>query len=87
MARRKIESGQVQPEPPPGVYALHNAVDLPAMLPDGSTTDRSVSDAIAQRDVQLGRDPQGSEAADLAAEERIEAERQLEAGARGREDQ
>ena len=40
-----------------------------------------------QRDLQLGRDPQGSEAADLTAEERIETERQLEAGARGREDQ
>jgi NADH-quinone oxidoreductase subunit J len=87
VARRKIESGQVQPEPPPGVYALHNAVDLPAMLPDGSTTDRSVSNAIAQRDVQLGRDPQASEAADLAAEARIESERQLEAGKRGRDSQ
>ena len=87
VARRKIESGQVQPEPPPGVYALHNAVDLPAMLPDGSTTDRSVSNAIAQRDVQLGRDPQASETADLAAEARIESERELEAGARGKEDQ
>ena len=87
VARRKIESGQVQPEPPPGVYALHNSVDLPAMLPDGSTTNRSVSAAIAQRDLQLGRDPQGSEAADLTAEQRIETERQLEAGARGREDQ
>jgi NADH-quinone oxidoreductase subunit J len=87
VARRKIESGQVQPEPPPGVYALHNAVDLPAMLPDGTTTDRSVSNAIAQRDVQLGRDPQASEAADLAAEARLESERQLEASERGREDQ
>jgi NADH-quinone oxidoreductase subunit J len=87
VARRKIASGQVQPEPPPGVYALHNAVDLPAMLPDGSTTDRSVSNAIAQRDVQLGRDPLGQEAADFAAEGRLETERQLEAGARGREDQ
>jgi len=87
VARRKIESGQVQPEPPPGVYALHNAVDLPAMLPDGSTTDRSVSNAIAQRDVQLGRDPQASEAADLAVEARLESERQLEASERGREDQ
>ena len=83
VARRKIESGQVAPEPPPGVYALHNAVDMPAMLPDGSTTNRSVSDAVAQRDLQLGRDPQGNVAADLAAEERIESERQLEAGARG----
>jgi NADH-quinone oxidoreductase subunit J len=87
VARRKIESGQVQPEPPPGVYALHNAVDLPAMLPDGSTTDRSVSTAIARRDVELGREPLATEAADLAAERRLDAERQLEAGARGREDQ
>ena len=84
VARRKIESGQVAPEPPPGVYALHNAVDMPAMLPDGSTTNRSVSDAIAQRDLQLGRDPQADLASDLAAEERIEAERQLEASRLGR---
>jgi NADH-quinone oxidoreductase subunit J len=85
VARRKIESGQVQPEPPPGVYALHNAVDLPAMLPDGSTTDRSVSTAIARRDVELGREPLATEAADLAAEQRLDAERQLEAGAQGRD--
>jgi NADH-quinone oxidoreductase subunit J len=87
VARRKIESGQVQPEPPPGVYALHNAVDLPAMLPDGSTTDRSVSTGIARRDVELGRQPLATEAADLDAERRLDAERQLEAGASGREDQ
>ena len=87
VARRRIESGQVAPEPPPGVYALHNAVDLPARLPDGSTTSRSVSSAIAQRDVELGRDSQADIAADLAAEQRIETERQLEAGVRGREDQ
>jgi len=83
VARRKIESGQVAPEPPPGVYALHNAVDMPAMLPDGTTTDRSVPEAIVQRDVSLGRDPQGRIAVDLAAEVRIESERQLEAGAAG----
>jgi NADH-quinone oxidoreductase subunit J len=86
-ARRKIESGQVQPEPPPGVYALHNAVDMPAMLPDGSTTNRSVSEALVQRDVQLGRDPQGSVAEDLAERERIDSERALESGARGRDEQ
>jgi NADH-quinone oxidoreductase subunit J len=84
VARRKIESGQVSPEPPPGVYALHNAVDMPAMLPDGTTTSRSVSDAVVQRDLQLGRDPQGNVASDLAAEERIEEERQLEASRLGR---
>jgi NADH-quinone oxidoreductase subunit J len=87
VARRKIESGQVAPEPPPGVYALHNAVDMPAMLPDGSTTNRSVSPAIAQRDVDLGLDPQANVASDLAAEQRIESERELESGARGRDSQ
>ncbi len=87
VARRKIESGQVQPEPPPGVYALHNAVDMPAMLPDGTTTNRSVSDAVHQRDVQLGRDAEGNVTADIAAEGRIETERQLEAGSRGRDTQ
>jgi NADH-quinone oxidoreductase subunit J len=83
LGRRKVASGQIAPEPPPGVYALHNAVDMPAMLPDGSTTGRSVSQAVSQRDLQLGRDPQSSVTADLAAEERIEAERQIEAAARG----
>ena len=87
LARRKVESGQVAPEPPPGVYALHDAVDLPAMLPDGSTTDRSVSTAIAQRDLQLGRQPQSVVTTDLESEERTDAERQLEAGARGRDEQ
>lgn len=87
LARRKVASGQVAPEPPPGVYALENAVDMPAMLPDGSTTDRSVSAAISQRDMQLGRDPQSRVTSDLEAEDRIEAERQVEAAARGRDEQ
>jgi NADH-quinone oxidoreductase subunit J len=87
LARRKVESGQVAPEPPPGVYALHNAVDLPARLPDGSTTERSISKAISQRDLDLRRDPQKTVAADLAAEDKIEAQRQIEAATRGREEQ
>jgi NADH-quinone oxidoreductase subunit J len=87
VARRKIASGQVAPEPPPGVYALHNAVDMPAMLPDGSTTDRSVSHAVIQRDLELGRDPQGDVASDLAAEMRIGQEQALESGARGGEEE
>ena len=60
---------------------------MPAMLPDGSTTNRSVSDAVVGRDLQLGRDPEGNVVTDLAAEDRIETERQLEAGERGREEQ
>jgi len=86
VARAKLASGDVAPEPPPGVYALHNAVDMPAMLPDGTTTDRSVSRAVIQRDVELGRDRQILVTTDLAAEDRIEAERQLEAGAAGRDE-
>jgi NADH-quinone oxidoreductase subunit J len=73
LARRRVQSGHVMPEPPPGVYALHDAVDMPALLPDGSTTERSVSKALAQRDLDLGRDPEGSVAEDLAAEKQIEA--------------
>ncbi len=86
VARRKIESGQVAPEPPPGVYALHNAVDMPAMLPDGTTTSRSVSPVLNQRDVQVGRDPEGYVTADLEAEDRVDA-RQLEAGPTERDEQ
>jgi NADH-quinone oxidoreductase subunit J len=86
VARRKIESGHVQPEPPPGVYALHNAVDLPARLPDGSTSSRSVSAAITQRDMELDIDSRADVASDLAAEQRLDSERQLEAGAAGKGD-
>ena len=35
--------------PGPGTYALHNAVDIPALLPDGSPADSSVSKTIASR--------------------------------------
>jgi NADH-quinone oxidoreductase subunit J len=86
VARRKIESGQVAPEPPPGVYALHNAVDMPAMLPDGTTSSRSVSSVLTQRDVDHGRDPEANVEAELAVEDRIKSERALEAGAAGREE-
>ena len=81
VSRQKVASGQVAPEPPPGVYALHNAVDMPAMLPDGNTSGRSVSPAISQRDLDLGRDPEARVAEDLEAEQRI----QIEAGTPGGE--
>jgi NADH-quinone oxidoreductase subunit J len=37
------------PLPPPGVYARHNAVDTPALLPDGTTSDLSVSRVMSAR--------------------------------------
>ncbi|CAN5288416.1 NADH-quinone oxidoreductase subunit J [soil metagenome] len=37
------------PLPSPGVYARHNAVDTPALLPDGSPAESSVSRVLAAR--------------------------------------
>src|SRR3954453_23610619 len=37
------------PLPPPGVYARHNAVDTPALLPDGTAAPSSVSRVLAAR--------------------------------------
>jgi NADH-quinone oxidoreductase subunit J len=37
------------PLPAPGVYARHNAVDTPALLPDGTPADASVSRVLAAR--------------------------------------
>ncbi len=37
------------PLPAPGVYARHNAVDTPALLPDGSPLESSVSRVLAAR--------------------------------------
>jgi NADH-quinone oxidoreductase subunit J len=51
LAARRLASGHLAPDPPPGVYALHDAADRPALLPDGSTSDASVSTALSQRAV------------------------------------
>jgi NADH-quinone oxidoreductase subunit J len=49
LARRRVASGHPTPLPGPGTYARHNAVDIPALLPDGSTAPLSVSHAISRR--------------------------------------
>ena len=51
LAARRLASGQLAPDPSPGVYALHDAADRPALLPDGSTSDLSVSPTLSQRAV------------------------------------
>ena len=56
LAARRLASGQLAPDPSPGVYALHDAADMPALLPDGSTSDLSVSTTLSQRD--LTQEPQ-----------------------------
>ncbi len=49
LAARRIASGQLAPDPSPGVYALHDAADRPALLPDGTTSDVSVSTVLSPR--------------------------------------
>ncbi|WP_028657194.1 NADH-quinone oxidoreductase subunit J [Nocardioides sp. J54] len=73
--RAYAESGaHLGPLPAPGVYARHNAVDTPALLPDGSPAPASVSRVLAARGTmrpagltdieeikaQLGVDPAGT---------------------------
>ncbi|BBZ58655.1 MULTISPECIES: NADH-quinone oxidoreductase subunit J [Mycobacteriaceae] len=54
---RFAAGGHPTPRPNPGVYARHNAVDVPAKLPDGSDADMSVSAILPRRSVSatLGR--------------------------------
>jgi NADH-quinone oxidoreductase subunit J len=48
--------GHPTPMPNPGVYARHNAVDVPARLPDGSGSELSVSAILTRRNVDGSRD-------------------------------
>ena len=50
LAARRLASGHLAPDPSPGVYALHDAADRPALLPDGSTSELSVSPTLSPRD-------------------------------------
>jgi len=54
LAGRRLTSGHLAPLPGPGTYARHNAVDRPALLPDGRVSELSVSPVIA------GRRPHGA---------------------------
>lgn len=61
----RVRAGtQVPPLPAPGVYARHNAVDVPGLLPDGTTSDLSVSATL--RDRGQIRDVSNEALADLA---------------------
>jgi NADH-quinone oxidoreductase subunit J len=46
---RVRENKQVAPLPAPGVYARHNAVDAPGLLPDGTPAEISVNPTLRQR--------------------------------------
>ncbi len=46
---RFAPGGHPTPRPNPGVYARHNAVDMPARLPDGTAAPSSVSSVLIPR--------------------------------------
>jgi NADH-quinone oxidoreductase subunit J len=76
LAARRVATGQLAPDPPPGVYALHDAADRPALLPDGSTSELSVSSALSPRDpAQTPRFVPSDEILQITAEA---AEREIE---------
>ncbi|WP_037605877.1 NADH-quinone oxidoreductase subunit J [Streptacidiphilus rugosus] len=59
LAEQRVRLGtQVTPLPAPGVYARHNAVDAPGLLPDGTPAEISVNPTLRQRGQmrQLGGD-------------------------------
>ncbi len=45
-----LPDAEVTGLPVPGVYARHNAVDTPALLPDGTPSELSVSRVLTARD-------------------------------------
>jgi len=51
LAAQRLASGHLAPDPSPGVYALHDAADRPALLPDGTPAESSVSPALSPREV------------------------------------
>ena len=51
LAAGRLASGELAPDPSPGVYALHDAADRPALLPDGTPSGASVSPTLSQRAV------------------------------------
>jgi NADH-quinone oxidoreductase subunit J len=61
LASQRVAGGHPTPLPGPGVYARHNAVDMPALLPDGTPSRLSVSPVIALAGIER-REPAGSAA-------------------------
>ncbi|MCX2926376.1 NADH-quinone oxidoreductase subunit J [Streptomyces sp. NEAU-W12] len=74
LAGERVREGkQLPPLPAPGVYARHNAVDIPGLLPDGTTSDLTVSSTLRERG-QI-RDVSREALSDLRSLERRSEER------------
>ncbi|MCX2969751.1 MULTISPECIES: NADH-quinone oxidoreductase subunit J [Streptomyces] len=72
-AEERVRAGRhLPPLPAPGVYARHNAVDRPGLLPDGTPSELTVSDTL-QRRGQV-REVASKELAEVAATEKRTAD-------------
>ncbi|MFI6321316.1 NADH-quinone oxidoreductase subunit J [Nonomuraea sp. NPDC050556] len=72
LARARFLGDHPSPLPGPGTYARNNAIDMPALLPDGTVSELSVNRHIARYDVEQGHlpeDPKLAEAIRHAVEE------------------
>jgi NADH-quinone oxidoreductase subunit J len=66
---RRIKDGPVRaPLPAPGVFARHNAVDTPALLPDGTPSRLSVSRVLSARGQMRGPESEPAASAAIEAE-------------------
>ncbi|MEV6673137.1 NADH-quinone oxidoreductase subunit J [Streptomyces sp. NPDC051162] len=72
-SQERVRAGkQLPPLPAPGVYARHNAVDVPGLLPDGTPAELTVNPTLRSRG-QI-RDVSGEALEELAALEQRSAE-------------
>ncbi|MBG0827373.1 NADH-quinone oxidoreductase subunit J [Planomonospora sp. ID67723] len=65
LARARFAGPQPSPLPGPGTYALHNAIDMPALLPDGSVAATSINRVLARHELEEGFAPTDPEKAAL----------------------
>ena len=74
LSEQRVRDGKhLPPLPAPGVYARHNAVDVPGLLPDGTPSELTVMRTLRQRG-QI-RDVSGDSLAELKALEQRSGER------------
>ncbi|MBE2997796.1 NADH-quinone oxidoreductase subunit J [Nocardiopsis sp. HNM0947] len=53
MAEDRIRGDHPTPLPGPGTYARHNAIDMPALLPDGTVSQLSLNPVLTARDPEF----------------------------------
>ena len=73
--RRFREGKNLAGLPAPGVYARHNAVDTPALLPDGSPSELSVSRVLTAREQNLSPEVHREAEAEIERDMREGSER------------